>query len=202
MVHPALGAVGIANAPPVLGFGGDLHREPLALIEPLGLVGLGRPDMHVDLVGLQADEARHRQPAGGTRRLSRRGATQTAPAAAAKIITNRARLACLMRDANTSSEWNERNPGAFVLKRPSGRDRRTSRIRTAIGCGQCRRGRLTSTERAGKSQAAVEAEARDARRHGEDRKNLWSSSRGSCPTASKPACASCSTRGSISTTSR
>src|SRR5262245_10409919 len=75
MIDPALGAVRIADTPPVLEFGGDLDRLAGPLVDPFDFVVLGGADVHVDLVGLDADKARQRQAARGTKlRLRGRGA--------------------------------------------------------------------------------------------------------------------------------
>ena len=60
--HPAARAVGIAHLTPAFELLDDLEREPGAPIDPSrGIVGAGAV-AHVDPVGLEADEARHRQP--------------------------------------------------------------------------------------------------------------------------------------------
>ena len=63
VVDPALRAFAVADAPPVLEFGGDLDRQAGAGVDPGDVVILGRAGAHIHLVGLQADEARQRQPA-------------------------------------------------------------------------------------------------------------------------------------------
>ena len=72
MVDPAFGPLPVADAPPVLGFGGNLDRQPGAGIDPGDLVIAGRAAAHVDLVGLEADEAGNRQAAFGTGLLAPR----------------------------------------------------------------------------------------------------------------------------------
>ena len=78
VIHPALGAFPVADAAPVLEFGRDLDRQGGAAVDPGDVVVLGRTGAHIDLVGLEADEARHRQSArgsgllGGARRRARK----------------------------------------------------------------------------------------------------------------------------------
>src|SRR5215207_8639806 len=73
MIDPALGALGIAHATPVLELGGDFDRQPRAGIDPGDIVILGRTGPDIHMVGLEADVARHRQAArGGGRILGRK----------------------------------------------------------------------------------------------------------------------------------
>src|SRR4029078_2205625 len=75
---------------------------------------------------------------------------QRPPAHAAKTITNRARLACLI--ARRKPVWSEpTQPGAFVLKRPSDREGRAPPA-PRWAAGEFRRARLKRTERAGKKR--------------------------------------------------
>src|ERR1041385_6173686 len=78
MIDPAFGAFPVANAAPVLELGGDLHRHAGTRIDPAHVLVAVRTAAHIDLVGLETDEARHRQAAdraGGefTRRARGRG---------------------------------------------------------------------------------------------------------------------------------
>ena len=91
MIDPALRAFPIADAPPVVGFRGDLHRQAGARVLPGHVVVARRAAAHVYLFGLQADEARNRQaarrPAGESdgrarRRRSRRSGAPPPPRAA------------------------------------------------------------------------------------------------------------------------
>src|SRR5690606_26382381 len=63
MVDPALGALRIADAAPVLEFGDDLHRHAGAVEDPAHGIVLARSRPHVDPVRLQADETRQGQAA-------------------------------------------------------------------------------------------------------------------------------------------
>ena len=74
VIDPALGPLPIADAAPIVRLGGDLHRQAGAgehegdLVVPVG------PAPHGDAIGLEADEARDRQAAGGAhRQVARRG---------------------------------------------------------------------------------------------------------------------------------
>ena len=60
--HPARGALAVAHAPPGLILLDHLDRQPGLLEHPGDLVVGAGPLADVDLVGLQADEARQRQP--------------------------------------------------------------------------------------------------------------------------------------------
>ncbi len=61
MQHPAFGAVGVADTPPDVEFGRNFDRQTGALENPDRAVVLRWSFAQVDAVGLQADEARHRQ---------------------------------------------------------------------------------------------------------------------------------------------
>src|ERR1700731_104285 len=58
-MDPALGALPIADHPPVLELSYDLHRHVLAGQHPFDRVVLPWADPEVDLVRAQADKARH-----------------------------------------------------------------------------------------------------------------------------------------------
>src|SRR5216684_2583911 len=58
-MDPALGALPVADHPPVLELSDDLHRHVLAGQHPFDRVVLPRTDPEVDLVRAQADKARH-----------------------------------------------------------------------------------------------------------------------------------------------
>src|ERR1700727_1840407 len=64
MIDPALRAVGIADAAPVLKLGGDLDRPADAGIDPGDVVVLVGTAARIHPVGLDADKARDRQSAG------------------------------------------------------------------------------------------------------------------------------------------
>src|SRR4029078_13077739 len=82
---------------------------------------------------------------------ARTAPVQPVPASAAKNITNRARLGCVMRGAMNQLGVNGRRPGAFVLKRPSDREGRAPPA-PRWAAGEFRRARLKRTERAGKKR--------------------------------------------------
>src|ERR1700704_1385277 len=69
VIDPALGAFGVADPTPVLEFGGDFDRQPRAGVDPGDVVVLGRAGAHVHMIRFEADVARHRQAAGGLRRI-------------------------------------------------------------------------------------------------------------------------------------
>ena len=69
MIDPALGALGIAHAAPVLELGGDFDRQARAGIDPGDIVILGRTGPDIHMVGFEADISRHRQAAGGDGRI-------------------------------------------------------------------------------------------------------------------------------------
>src|SRR5580704_18039713 len=60
VIDPALAAVGIADAAPVLELGGDFDRQADLRVDPGDVVVLVRAAAHIDPIGLEADEARHR----------------------------------------------------------------------------------------------------------------------------------------------
>ena len=67
LVDPALGAVRIAHAPPIVVFLDDLHRQARLQVEPVDRIVEARSDTRVDAAGFQADEARQRQAARAAR---------------------------------------------------------------------------------------------------------------------------------------
>src|SRR6266851_153887 len=69
VIDPALGAFGITDPAPVLEFSGDFNRQARAGVDPGDVVVLGRAGPDVDVIGFEADVARHRQPAGGDGRI-------------------------------------------------------------------------------------------------------------------------------------
>src|SRR5271168_3716896 len=81
MIDPALCAVGIADAAPVLELGGDLDRPADAGIDPGDVVVLVGTAARIHPVGLDADKARDRQSAGRVAPGARygRGANRTCP---------------------------------------------------------------------------------------------------------------------------
>ncbi len=68
VIDPAFGAFRITDAPPGFEFGGDLHRQAGAGEHPGDALVLARAGADIDLVGLEADESRHRQAAGAAHR--------------------------------------------------------------------------------------------------------------------------------------
>ena len=68
LVDPALGAVGIAHAPPVVVFLDDFHRQAGLHVEPADRIVDAGSDARVDATGFQADESRQRQAARAARR--------------------------------------------------------------------------------------------------------------------------------------
>ena len=86
MQDPAGGAVGVAHLAPALEFLDDLERQAGAAVDPGGgVIGAGAL-AQVDPVGLEADEARHRQAAAA----GKAGAafSDRAPAAAVSAAAN------------------------------------------------------------------------------------------------------------------
>src|SRR5438874_1693140 len=70
LMHPAGCAFPVADAAPMLELPGDLDRHLLARQHPLDRVAVAGAGAQIDLVGMQADETRHRQarlPFGGKR---------------------------------------------------------------------------------------------------------------------------------------
>src|SRR6478735_12139216 len=66
MINPAFRTFPITNAPPVLEFGSDFHRQPGPRIDPGDLMILGRAGAHINLVGFQADKTRDLQSAAAS----------------------------------------------------------------------------------------------------------------------------------------
>ena len=83
MIDPALGALGVAHAAPVLEFSGDFDRQARAGVDPGDVIVLGRTGPDIHMIGFEADIARHRQPAGGTRRRGCRRRPRTSACRAA-----------------------------------------------------------------------------------------------------------------------
>ena len=65
VVDPAFRSLPIPDAPPIVGFRGNLHRQAGTGIDEGDLMIAGRSAAHIDAIGLEADEARNRQAALG-----------------------------------------------------------------------------------------------------------------------------------------
>ena len=73
LVDPAFRAVRIADAPPVVVFLDDLHRQARLQVEPVDRVVDAGADARIDPARFQADEARQRQAARTDAHVLRRG---------------------------------------------------------------------------------------------------------------------------------
>ena len=100
LMHPALGALPIADHPPVLEFLDDLDRHLLAGQHPFNRVILARPDPQIHLVGTQADKARQLLPRlafGRRRRMKPRGQMPPSAPRADTIMTDTVSVAWTSR---------------------------------------------------------------------------------------------------------
>ena len=61
-MHPTLGPLPVADAPPMLELPGNLDRQVLAREHPVDRVAVAGAGAQIDPVGMQADKTRHRQP--------------------------------------------------------------------------------------------------------------------------------------------
>src|SRR5436190_8377805 len=135
MIDPALGAVAIANAPPVFEFSGDFDRPAAAGVNPGHVMIFVWTAAHRHPIGLEADKPWNRQAAGdsvaaGPTRIGRvakrqsyeRGSDRAGRAAKRPTACRDVRLRHCQSPKSRYRRARVRAPAYFVGVWPSARD--------------------------------------------------------------------------------